>query len=100
MSGQDGPPAWIWQRTSGHERITKANSRSLIRDQHRRGDALITVEMASPEIAGKHRFSELGISHHRFLPGVAVVVDRATAGGRRRRTILASSPSKSALVGG
>jgi hypothetical protein len=56
--------------------------------------------MASPEIAGKHRFSELGISHHRFLPGVAVVVDRATAGGRRRRTILASSPSKSALVGG
>jgi 2,4-dienoyl-CoA reductase-like NADH-dependent reductase (Old Yellow Enzyme family) len=34
------------------------------------GVGLITVEMASPEIAGKHRFRELGIYHDRFLPGL------------------------------
>jgi 2,4-dienoyl-CoA reductase-like NADH-dependent reductase (Old Yellow Enzyme family) len=31
---------------------------------------LITVEMASPEPAGRHRAGELGISHDRFIPGL------------------------------
>ena len=39
------------------------------------GVGLITVEMASPEIAGKHRCRELGISHDRFLPGLRRLVD-------------------------
>lgn len=34
------------------------------------GVGLITVEMASPEPAGRHRFNELGIYDDRFLPGL------------------------------
>src|ERR687890_316668 len=39
------------------------------------GVGLITVEMASPEIAGKHRFRELGIFHDKFLPGLRRLVE-------------------------
>lgn len=35
------------------------------------GVGLVTVEMAAPEPAGKHRRFELGISDDRFLPGLA-----------------------------
>src|SRR5215208_1622232 len=34
------------------------------------GTGLITVEMASPERVGRHRFHELGIYDDRFLPGL------------------------------
>ena len=34
------------------------------------GVGLVTVEMASPERAGRHRFRELGIYDDRFLPGL------------------------------
>ena len=40
------------------------------------GVGLVTVEMASPERAGRHRFRELGIYDDRFLPGL----QRLTAG--------------------
>ncbi|MFQ5773555.1 MAG: NAD(P)-binding protein [Kiloniellaceae bacterium] len=40
----------------------------------RGGVGLITVEMAAPEKAGKHRHNELGICHDRFLPGLARLV--------------------------
>ncbi len=36
---------------------------------------LITVEMAAPERAGKHRHRELGISDDRFIPGLRKLVD-------------------------
>ncbi|NMI01747.1 NAD(P)-binding protein [Pseudonocardia acidicola] len=38
------------------------------------GVGLVTVEMASPEIAGKHRFRELGIYDDTFLPGLRRLV--------------------------
>ena len=39
------------------------------------GVGLITVEMASPERAGKHRHFELGIYDDRFLPGLRRLID-------------------------
>lgn len=39
------------------------------------GVGLITVEMASPEKAGKHRNFELGIFDDRFIPGLSRLVD-------------------------
>jgi 2,4-dienoyl-CoA reductase-like NADH-dependent reductase (Old Yellow Enzyme family) len=45
------------------------------------GVGLITVEMASPEIAGKHRFRELGIYDDRFLPGLRRLVDALHGAG-------------------
>jgi 2,4-dienoyl-CoA reductase-like NADH-dependent reductase (Old Yellow Enzyme family) len=41
----------------------------------RGGVGLITVEMASPEQEGRHRFSELGIFDDRYLPGLTRLVD-------------------------
>jgi dimethylglycine catabolism A len=68
------------------------------------GVGLITVEMASPEIAGKHRFRELGISHDRFLPGLRRLVDvlheagaaasiqLGHGGSRARRAVSGTTP--------
>jgi 2,4-dienoyl-CoA reductase-like NADH-dependent reductase (Old Yellow Enzyme family) len=39
------------------------------------GVGLITVEMAAPERAGKHRHFELGISDDKFVPGLRKLVD-------------------------
>jgi dimethylglycine catabolism A len=47
------------------------------------GVALITVEMASPERAGKHRHFELGIHDDRFLPGLARLVDAIHRAGAK-----------------
>jgi 2,4-dienoyl-CoA reductase-like NADH-dependent reductase (Old Yellow Enzyme family) len=41
----------------------------------RGGVGLVTVEMASPEQVGRHRFSELGIFDDGFLPGLTRLVD-------------------------
>jgi len=41
----------------------------------RGGVGLITVEMAAPERAGRHRRNELGIYDDRFLPGLRRLVD-------------------------
>lgn len=40
----------------------------------RGGVGLITVEMAAPEVAGRHRFHELGIYDDKFLPGLETIV--------------------------
>src|SRR5947199_9650089 len=40
----------------------------------RGGTGLVTVEMASPERAGRHRRRELGIFDDRFLPGLTRLV--------------------------
>jgi len=70
----------------------------------RGGVGLITVEMASPERAGRHRRRELGIYDDRFLPGLAGLVaeihrDGAKAsiqlghgGGHTRRDICGETP--------
>ena len=47
------------------------------------GVGLITVEMASPEKAGRHRHHELGIYDDRFLPGLANLVDMIHRGGAK-----------------
>ena len=47
------------------------------------GVGLITVEMASPEKAGKHRNFELGIYEDRFLPGLRQLVEVIHASGAK-----------------
>src|SRR5712691_2889202 len=47
------------------------------------GVGLITVEMAAPEKAGRHRRRELGIYDDRFLPGLARLVAEIHRGGAR-----------------
>ena len=49
----------------------------------RGGVGLITVEMASPEKAGRHRRRELGIYDDRFLPGLTRLVRDVHAGGAK-----------------
>jgi 2,4-dienoyl-CoA reductase-like NADH-dependent reductase (Old Yellow Enzyme family) len=44
---------------------------------------LITVEMASPERAGRHRHRELGIYDDRFLPGLTRLVAAIHSGGAK-----------------
>jgi dimethylglycine catabolism A len=49
----------------------------------RGGVGLITVEMASPEKAGRHRRRELGVYHDGFLPGLTRLVGEIHAGGAK-----------------
>jgi 2,4-dienoyl-CoA reductase-like NADH-dependent reductase (Old Yellow Enzyme family) len=49
----------------------------------RGGVGLITVEMASPTKAGRHRRRELGIYDDRFLSGLARLTAAITAGGAK-----------------
>src|ERR1044071_10012643 len=49
----------------------------------RGGTGLITVEMASPEKAGRHRRRELGIYDDRFLPGLTNLVREIHRGGAK-----------------
>lgn len=47
----------------------------------RGGVGLVTVEMASPERAGRHRLRELGIYDDRFLPGLTRLAKAVHGGG-------------------
>ncbi len=47
------------------------------------GVGLVTVEMAAPEPAGRHRQRELGIYDDRFLPGLARLVDAIHRGSAK-----------------
>ncbi len=47
------------------------------------GAGLITVEMCSPEPAGRHRAHELGISDDRFVDGLRELTSRLRAAGSR-----------------
>ena len=49
----------------------------------RGGTGLITVEMASPEKAGRHRRREVGIYDDRFLPGLTRLVNEIHRGGAK-----------------
>jgi 2,4-dienoyl-CoA reductase-like NADH-dependent reductase (Old Yellow Enzyme family) len=49
----------------------------------RGGTGLITVEMASPEKAGRHRRREVGIYDDRFLPGLTRLVREIHRGGAK-----------------
>src|SRR5690606_6040955 len=74
------------------------------------GVGLITVEMASPERAGKHRNFELGIYDDRFLPGlrrlVAVIhgegakaaIQLGHGGGHTRSAVAGEKPNAPSAV--
>jgi 2,4-dienoyl-CoA reductase-like NADH-dependent reductase (Old Yellow Enzyme family) len=47
------------------------------------GVGLITVEMASPEKAGRHRRRELGVYDDKFLPGLTRLVREIHSGGAK-----------------
>src|SRR5688572_20544733 len=47
------------------------------------GTGLVTVEMASPEKVGRHRFHELGIYDDRFIPGLRRLTDALHAEGAK-----------------
>lgn len=47
------------------------------------GVGLVTVEMAAPEPAGKHRHFELGLSDDRFLPGLSRLAEMIHAAGAK-----------------
>jgi 2,4-dienoyl-CoA reductase-like NADH-dependent reductase (Old Yellow Enzyme family) len=47
----------------------------------RGGVGLVTVEMASPERAGRHRVRELGIYDDQYLPGLSRLADEIHRGG-------------------
>ncbi len=47
------------------------------------GVGLITVEMASPELEGRHRAHELGIYHDKYLPGLTRLVEGIHACGAK-----------------
>jgi len=47
------------------------------------GVGLITVEMASPELEGRHRAHELGIYHDKYLPGLRRLVEGIHACGAK-----------------
>ena len=47
------------------------------------GVGLVTVEMASPERAGRHRFRELGICEDRFIPGLRRLTEALHARGAK-----------------
>src|SRR5262249_52756842 len=49
----------------------------------RGGVGLITVEMAAPEKAGRHRRREIGIYDDRFLPGLTHLVDEIHRAGAK-----------------
>ena len=50
----------------------------------RGGTGMITVEMASPEKAGRHRHRELGIYKDDFIPGLTRLVSAIHDGGEVR----------------
>ncbi|MBO4240992.1 NAD(P)-binding protein [Pseudonocardia alni] len=62
------------------------------------GVGLVTVEMASPEIAGKHRFRELGIYDDVFLPGLRRLVDTLHEAGARASIQLGHGGSRARSV--
>ena len=49
----------------------------------RGGTGLITIEMASPEKAGRHRRREVGIYDDRFVPGLTRLADEIHRGGAK-----------------
>ena len=91
-------------RTADEEGYVTDDTIAYYRARARGGVGLITVEMASPEKAGRHRRREVGIYDDRFLPGLARLVDEihragsktsiqlGHGGGHTRRDICGETP--------
>jgi 2,4-dienoyl-CoA reductase-like NADH-dependent reductase (Old Yellow Enzyme family) len=70
-------------RTADDEGFVTEDTLAYYRARGQGGVGLITVEMASPEKAGRHRRREMGIYHDRFLPGLTrLVADIHGAGSK------------------
>jgi 2,4-dienoyl-CoA reductase-like NADH-dependent reductase (Old Yellow Enzyme family) len=70
-------------RTADAEGYVTEDTIAYYRARARGGVGLITVEMASPEKAGRHRRREVGIYDDRFLPGLTRLVDEIHRGGSK-----------------
>src|ERR687892_2212646 len=91
-------------RAADAEGFVTEDTLAYYRARARGGVGLITVEMASPERVGRHRFQELGIYDDRFLPGLRRLTDAihehgakasiqlGHAGGHTRQDICGEQP--------
>src|SRR5246500_949969 len=70
-------------RTSDEEGHVTEASLAYYMARVRGGTGLITVEMASPEKAGRHRRRELGIYDDRFIPGLKRLADAIHRGSAK-----------------
>src|SRR5215468_1349524 len=70
-------------RTADPEGLVTDASLAYYAARARGGTGLITVEMASPSRAGRHRKRELGIYDDRFLPGLTRLAQEIHAGGAK-----------------
>src|SRR3954470_23496563 len=70
-------------RTADQEGFVTDDTIAYYMARVRGGVGLITVEMASPARAGRHRHRELGIYDDRFLPGLARLVEEIHRGGAK-----------------
>jgi len=70
-------------RTADDEGFITEDSVAYYMARVRGGTGLITVEMASPEKAGRHRRREVGIYDDRFIPGLARLVEEIHRGGAK-----------------
>lgn len=68
-------------RAADPEGFVTEDGMAYYRARARGGVGLITVEMAAPEKAGRHRFHELGLYDDRFLPGLTRLVEMIHAEG-------------------
>ena len=70
-------------RTADAEGYVTDDSIAYYLARARGGVGLITIEMASPEKAGRHRRREVGIYDDRFLPGLTRLVDEIHRAGSK-----------------
>jgi dimethylglycine catabolism A len=70
-------------RTADAEGFITEDSVAYYMARVRGGTGLITVEMASPEKAGRHRRREVGIYDDRFIPGLTRLVAEIHRGGAK-----------------
>jgi len=91
-------------RTADEEGYVTDDTLAYYLARGRGGVGLITVEMTSPERAGRHRRREVGIYDDRFIPGLSRLVETlhtagskvsiqlGHAGGHTRRDICGETP--------
>src|SRR5215471_17974459 len=70
-------------RTADDEGFVTGDTVAYYRARASGGVGLITVEMAAPEKAGRHRRREVGIYDDRFLPGLARLVTEIHRAGAK-----------------
>ena len=70
-------------RTADPEGFITGDSLAYYLARARGGTGLITIEMASPEKAGRHRRHEVGIYDDRFVPGLTRLVEALHGAGAK-----------------